>query len=131
SLRRGEPEVEGMYNSLGFLHTLGFSINWESFTEHGKFIKIPTYAWDKDSYWQESERGIEEKHGVPGHVFLNDNLRQPIPAWEVEINRYFMPWMHDHRIENMTVIPGAAYVEAGLALHEKEFGVSACTLQNL
>ncbi len=131
SLRRGDPELFTMINSLGTLHTLGVSINWNVFTEGGKFIKIPTYAWDKDVYWQESLASIEDKHGVPGHVFMNNNMRMPNPAWEVEINRYFMPWMDDHKIEGMTVIPGAAYVEAGLALHEKEFGVSACTLQDL
>jgi len=131
SLRRGEPELFTMINSLGTLHTLGIPILWTVFTEGGKFIKIPTYAWDKDVYWQESQASIEDKHGVPGHVFLNNNMRMPYPAWEVEINRYFMPWMDDHKIENMTVIPGAAYVEAGLALHEKEFGTTACTLQDL
>lgn len=131
SLRRAEPEVPGMLNSLGYLHTLGFAINWKPFTENGRFIKLPTYAWDKDVYWQESERSIEEKHGVPGHIFLNDNRRQPNPAWEVEINKHLLPWLEDHKVEGMTVVPGAAYVEAGLALHEKEFGNVACTLQNL
>jgi len=131
SLRRAEPEVQGILNSLGTLHTLGFSVNWKLFTENGRFVKIPTYAWDKDNYWQESERSIEEKHGVPGHIFLNENRRQPHPAWEVEINKYLMPWLEDHQIEGTTVVPGAAYVEAGLALHEKEFGNTACTLQNL
>jgi NADPH:quinone reductase-like Zn-dependent oxidoreductase/acyl carrier protein len=62
---------------------------------------------------------------------MNNNMKMPYPAWEVEINNYFMPWMRDHKIDSMTVIPGAAYVEAGLALHEKEFGNSACTLQDL
>lgn len=131
SLRRGEPEVPGMLNSLGTLHTLGLPINWKPFTENGHFIKVPTYAWDRDVYWQESERSVEEKHGVPGHIFLNENRRQPNPAWEVEINRYLLPWLEDHQIENMIVVPGAAYVEAGLALHEKEFGNAVCTLQNL
>lgn len=131
SLRRAEPEVTGLMNSLGQLHTLGLDINWSVFTEGGKFQKLPTYAWDKDNYWQESERSIEEKHGVPGHIFLNENRRQPNPAWEVEINKYLLPWLEDHQIEGMVVVPGAAYVEAGLSIHEKEFGNSACTLQNL
>ncbi len=131
SLRRNEPEMPTLLNSLGALHGLGFSIRWDSFTEHGHYVKLPSYAWDMDVYWQESERSVEEKHGVPGHIFLNNNLRQPNPSWEVEINRYLMPWMDDHKIESMTVIPGAAYVEAGLALHEKTFESQACTLQNL
>jgi len=131
SLRRGDPELVTVMNSLGTLHTLGFEINWNIFTEGGKFNKIPTYAWDKDDYWQESDRSIEEKHGVPGHIFMNENARQPNPAWEVEINQYLLPWLQDHQIESMVIVPGAAYVEAGLAIHEKEFGNSACTLQNL
>lgn len=131
SLRRGDPEMATLLNSLGMLHNLGFAINWETFTSGGKFIKIPTYAWDKEEYWQESDRSIEEKHGVAGHIFLNNNLRQPVPAWEVEVNKFIFPWLEDHKIENMTVVPGAAYVEAGLALHEKTFEEQACTLQDL
>lgn len=131
SLRRGDPEMVTLMNSLGTMHTLGFDINWKPFTDTGKFQKIPTYAWDKDVYWQESERSVEEKHGVPGHIFMNENARQPFPAWEVEVNQFLLPWLHDHQIENMIIVPGAAYVEAGLAIHEKEFGNTACTLQNL
>jgi acyl transferase domain-containing protein/NADPH:quinone reductase-like Zn-dependent oxidoreductase/acyl carrier protein len=131
SLRRAEAELPGMLNSLGILHTLGCPVNWNLLTEGGHFIKVPTYSWDTDSYWQESERSIEEKFGVPGHVFLNNDLRMPYPAWEVEINRYFFPWLDDHKIESMVVVPGAAYVEAGLALHEKTFVNQACTLRNL
>ncbi len=131
SLRRAEAEMSGMMNSLGFLHTLGIQVNWDVFTQGGHFVKIPTYAWDHDSYWQESERSVEEKFGVAGHVFLNNNMRMPFPAWEVEINRYFFPWLEDHKIESMIVVPGAAYVEAGLALHEKTYLNQACTLQGL
>lgn len=131
SLRRGDPELSTLANSFGSLHTLGIDVNWSVFTEGGHFVKIPTYSWDKDVYWQESQVSVEDKMGVSGHVFLNNNMRMPVPAWEVEINRYFLPWIDDHKIENMTVIPGAAYVEAGLALHEKVFSTQACTLQDL
>lgn len=131
SLRRGDPELPTLLNSFGALHTLDVQVDWTPFTSGGKFIKIPTYAWDKEVYWQESLASVEDKMGVPGHVFMNNNMHMPYPAWEVEINRYFMPWMDDHKIEAMTVIPGAAYVEAGLALHEKEFSTQVCTLQNL
>jgi acyl transferase domain-containing protein/NAD(P)-dependent dehydrogenase (short-subunit alcohol dehydrogenase family)/acyl carrier protein len=131
SLRRAEPEVAGMLNSLGTLHTLGCTLNWSLFTEGGTYVKIPTYAWDTDVYWQETPRSIEEKFGIPGHVFINNDLRMPNPSYEVEVNRYFFPWLDDHKIESMVVVPGAAYVEAGLAMHEKVYESQACTLQGL
>lgn len=131
SLKRGEPEVATITESLARMFTLGYNPDWKVLAPEAEYIKLPTYPWQKEVYWNETDRSREYRLGTPGHVFLNDNLRLPDPSWEVEINHHFLPWLDDHQVENKVVIPGAAYVEAGLALHEKEFGDAACTLQEL
>lgn len=131
SLKRGEPEMPTMMDALSQMFIIGYRPNWNVLAPKANFIKLPTYPWQKEVYWNETDRSREYRLGTPGHVFLNDNLRLPDPSWEVEINHHFLPWLDDHQVENKVVIPGAAYVEAGLALHEKEFGDAACTLQEL
>lgn len=131
SLRRKDAELANLYESLATLHTIGFDLDWDTLAPQGNYIKLPAYPWQRSTYWYETERSKEERIGNEGHVFLNANMRQQNPTWEVEINQHYLPWMEDHQVENMVVIPGAAYVEAGLALHEKIFGETACTLQNL
>jgi acyl transferase domain-containing protein/acyl carrier protein len=131
SLKRGEPEMPILMDALSQLFIIGYTPNWNVLAPKANFIKLPSYPWQKEVYWNETDRSREYRLGTPGHVFLNDNLRLPDPSWEVEINHHFLPWLEDHQVENKVVIPGAAYVEAGLALHEKEFGDAACTLQEL
>lgn len=132
SLQRNEPEVLTVYAALGAMFGLGYAIDWQALTPQGDYIKLPTYPWQRESYWSETEQSREKRLGADGHVFLYENKREPEPAWEVEMNRYFFPFIDDHQVDGMVVLPGAAYVEAGLALHEKEFGgKKACTLENL
>lgn len=132
SLRRNEPEVLTVYAALGAMFGLGYAIDWQALTPQGDYIKLPTYPWQRESYWNETEQSREERLGAGGHVFLYENKREPEPAWEVELNQFFFPFISDHQVGGMIVFPGAAYVEAGLALHEKEFdGKKTCTLENL
>ncbi|MFH1754061.1 MAG: acyltransferase domain-containing protein, partial [Candidatus Latescibacterota bacterium] len=132
TLDRKKPEWPKMFECISQLYTLGYALNWENnFTGHEKFMKIPTYAWQRETFWLETKRSQEERYGCEGHVFLNNNLRLPHSTWEVELNQYFLPYLKDHQVENTIVFPGAAYVEAGIALHEKTFGQTACSLDNV
>ncbi|MCZ6805253.1 MAG: type I polyketide synthase [Proteobacteria bacterium] len=122
SLNRKFPEPERMLESLGQLYTLGFSPDWQAVIPHGgQFVSLPNYPWQRERYWRESQASIQDRIGQPGHVFLNQRLPVPQPTWSVEINEQFFPFIKDHRVNNEIVFPGAAYVEAGLAVH------SVCT----
>jgi acyl transferase domain-containing protein/NADPH:quinone reductase-like Zn-dependent oxidoreductase/acyl carrier protein len=131
SLNRREPEALNFYGSLATLYTLGLHINWHKIATGGKYIRLPSYPWQKDRYWNESALSKEDRMGLPGHVYFNNSVKTPTPAWEVELNEFFFPFLNDHRIQNTVVFPGAAYVEAGLALHKKIFDEEPCTLENI
>jgi len=131
SLIRKENEMQTMMDSLSQLYTIGYEPDWNVVAPKANYTKLPSYAWQKEVYRHETDRSKEYRLGNEGHVFLNDNLRQPEPAWEVELNTQFLPWLNDHQVEKTIVVPGAAYVEAGLAIHQKEFTAAACVLQDL
>ena len=128
SLRRKKPEVTHIMASLAQLYTLGFSVNWNHTTPKGSFISLPTYPWQKERYWQESEASRQDRLGRSEHPFLNRELNLPHPAWEVELNEHLIPYLNQHILQNTVVFPGAGYVEAGLALHQKIFDEEGCTL---
>ncbi len=122
SLHRKKPELAKMLESLGYFYTLGFQVNREIvMPQEGRYIALPTYPWQKNSSCQEVERSQEDRGGSSEHVFMHKNLGLPSPAWEVELNNAFFPYLDDHRIDDNIVFPGAAYVEAGLAIHKKLF----------
>ncbi len=131
SLIRNENEENTMFESLSQLYTIGYEPNWDVLSPKAHYVKLPTYAWQKEVYRHETDRSREYRLGTEGHIFLNDNLRQPEPAWEVELNNKLLPWLEDHQVEKAVVVPGAAYVEAGLAIHQKEFNDEACVLMDL
>ncbi|MCG8331292.1 MAG: type I polyketide synthase [Chitinophagales bacterium] len=131
SIRRKENEQLKMLESLGSLFTLGFQPKWEALSLPGQFVKLPLYPWQKSSYWHESAISMEDRTGLKGHVYFNMNARQINPAFEVEFNQYYFPFLNDHQVNDTIVFPGASYVEAGIALHHKIFGTKACTLQKI
>lgn len=128
SLKRGYPEFQRLAEMLGNLYVHGYNLKWDNFLPAGQYIQLPTYAWQKNIYWAESKRTREDRLGLSGHVYLNYDLRQPQPAWEIELNENFFPYLSDHCLDDAVVFPGAAYVEAGLALNEKIYAKTECTL---
>lgn len=132
SLNRTQPETHSIYRALAALHTAGGKISWENFfADRGQFIPLPTYAWQREHYWHETEVSMEKRIGRAGYVYFNEKVRAPIPAWKMEVNKYLLPYLNDHQVENMVVFPGAGYIDIALALHHEHFGDYACSLENI
>lgn len=120
TLNRKNADYDSVFGALGQLYCLGLDINWpELIPSGGKLVSLPTYPWQRDSYWRESIASRQDRLGNPGHVLFNRQIDGPIQGWSVEINNQYFPFLDDHRVNTEIVFPGAAYVEAGLALHRK------------
>ncbi len=132
SLRRQRPERATMLEGLGALYTLGISPDWQALTPQGaRYVKLPTYPWQREYYWHESSRSKEDRLGQAGPAFLSTPLHLPVPAWEVELNSGFFPYLNDHRLDNTVIFPGTGYVEAGLAVHAALHPQDTYTLEAL
>nr|VFJ42606.1 MAG: Polyketide synthase dehydratase [Candidatus Kentron sp. DK] len=118
SLKRQEPELDTFYRALGDLYTLGCLPDWRIlYPEGGRFVRLPHYPWQRQTYWLESEESRFDRLGDPSdHPLLGHRVNTPEMAWEQPINGQYLPWLSEHRIQDLTILPGAAYVEIGLAL---------------
>ncbi|MGK4001421.1 SDR family NAD(P)-dependent oxidoreductase [Sorangium sp. So ce1036] len=57
SLRRQEEEVSMLLESLGQLHCAGYPVDWsKQHPARGRVISLPTYPWQRESYWLEGAR---------------------------------------------------------------------------
>ena len=121
------------YESLGRIYTLrDDTLNWDSMnSKNGKMIQMPTYAWQLDKYWHESDVSREKRLGREGYIYFNEYLRTPNPSWQVEVNKYLIPFLPDHKVSNMTIFPGAGYVDVALSMHDELFGEKQCTLKDV
>ena len=132
SLNRKEPEMSNFYEALGTLYTLGFDVDWKALISGGQYLKLPSYPWQRETYWQETAMSRQQRLGRPdSHIFLNNKMSTSQPAWEVDLNEQYFPYLKDHQVQETTVFPGAAYVEIGLALHQEVEQESVCTLEYL
>ena len=132
SLNRKFPEQIQMLESLGELYTLGFPVDWKSvIPKNGQFISLPTYPWQKEYYWNESEDFAQYRFGHPGYVFLNNKQHSPHPTWTVELNEQFFPFLEDHKVNDEIVFPGMAFVDAGLTVHKTCVNSKVCVLSEV
>jgi acyl transferase domain-containing protein/NADPH:quinone reductase-like Zn-dependent oxidoreductase/acyl carrier protein len=116
SLRRKEPEIETMFKTLGQLYECGQEIDWSQLYPAGQIVTLPTYPWQRTKLWVERPISAMDKLGTPKHPLLQFKLPIPEPTWEGELSDYLLPYLKDHVVGGLNILPGACVVEVGLAL---------------
>jgi acyl transferase domain-containing protein/SAM-dependent methyltransferase len=116
SLRRQTEERGWFLGSVGSLFTLGFEVNWPHLYDQGcRFVRLPSYPWQRQRYWHESEESTQHRLGTKGHPLLGDRLPAPHPTWKVEVSSQRFSYLRDHKVQGAAVFPGAGFIEMGLA----------------
>jgi acyl transferase domain-containing protein/NADPH:quinone reductase-like Zn-dependent oxidoreductase/SAM-dependent methyltransferase/acyl carrier protein len=123
SLRRGEPERVAMLGSLGKLYTVGFPVTWSKFHPQARrFVHLPNYPWQRERFWNESERSVRDRRGITCHPLLGNRVDAAFPVWEVEMDKRTLNYLGDHKVQGTVMCPGAVYVEMALAAGRESFG---------
>ncbi len=125
SLLRGErPETQALLAALAEVWVHGVSVDWaEAFSGSGaQTVDLPTYAFQRERFWLSASPGTGDMasagqasadHPLLGAaVALADN-RGWLFTSRISLESH--PWLADHIVLGVCVVPGAAFVE--LALH--------------
>lgn len=132
SMRRKEPECENLRNALAALYALGVTPDWSVLGPgDGSFVRLPTYAWQRQEYWQETPDSEMDRLGLSGPVYQNQLIHAAQPTWEVEINAQFFPFLNDHGVQGQTVFPGMGYVESALFVQREISGQAHACLRDI
>jgi acyl transferase domain-containing protein/aryl carrier-like protein len=115
SLRRGDSERETLLAALGKLYVLGNRVAWNRLYPEGHYVKLPSYAWQRERYWQESERSETDRTGSVNHPLLGKPLPAPYPTWETEIGQELLAFVRNELVQSNEIVPAAMYVEMALA----------------
>jgi acyl transferase domain-containing protein/acyl carrier protein len=143
SLRREEEERTVMLGSLGALYTLGYPVDWSRiYPAGGRCVRLPVYPWqrercwletaagDTDSHWEQTARSRNGKHPLLGRHFKSAH-----PAgshfWEATLDKRTLPYLDDHRIQGVAVLPASAYLEMALAAAVEVFGEQSAALKDV
>lgn len=131
SLQSDQPEHLSMLSALGVFHDIGIKCDWKPlYPDTGSHIPFPPYAWDDQSYWQQTKT-MENFLRPKCHPLLGQRLSMPEPAWESRIHEWRLPYLTDHRVHGHCLLPGVAYLEMALAAVQEIEGLQYPIFENL
>jgi candicidin polyketide synthase FscB len=122
-LRARNEEVESLVRLLGELHVHGYPVDWKAFFEPAgaRRVDLPTYAFDRQRYWIEVREGIGDVsllgQSPTEHPLLGAAVRQADDrGWLFTglLSLEDLPWLADHAVMGITILPGSAYIELAL-----------------
>ncbi|HYO66175.1 MAG TPA: SDR family NAD(P)-dependent oxidoreductase, partial [Archangium sp.] len=133
SLRRGQEETRTLREALAALYVRGCEVDWRRVYPGARHVPLPTYRWQRERYWpgQRSERSQRARGG--GHPLLGAPLSvaalRGARCWEQVLGLEAVPYLGDHRVQGEVVVPGAAYLELGLAAAAAAYADAPCALE--
>ncbi len=133
SLRRKEPEQGTLLRSFGHLFCLGVPTDWSRIVDdQGRFVRLPTYPWQKEVYWHEAEESKENRLGMLGrHPLLGRSLKQSLPHWQSHLSLNHLPYLVDHQVQGHVLVPATAMFEMVLAAGKEMFGTGPYVLEDV
>ncbi|CAL9484767.1 hypothetical protein SUDANB95_03092 [Actinosynnema sp. ALI-1.44] len=107
TLRRDTDDLRTFHANLTALHLHG-AVPATGVTD------VPTAPWHHREHW------TTPPTTSAGHPLLGVHVELPsgVHAWQSDVGLDAHPWLADHRVHDVPVLPGAAYVELALAAAE-------------
>ena len=123
SLSRRRDDTEELLESLGRLFAAGHSINWKAIEiPHARRrVSLPTYPFRRQSYRLEDNsaetRPLAKVTQTSSHPLLGNRLRSGLKEvqFEATYGLTHFPFLDDHRIYGLPVLPTTAGLEAAIA----------------
>ena len=121
-MRREQELPHGLRGFVVDLHSAGAAVDFSVLYPNGRLVDAPLPTWTHRRLWLSRDGQESPTHGgctVAVHPLLGSHVRlQEEPerhVWQAEVGTAAQPWLGDHRIRNVAVLPGAAYCEMALA----------------
>ncbi|MFE3247417.1 SDR family NAD(P)-dependent oxidoreductase [Streptomyces sp. NPDC059209] len=129
TLRRDEGGLDRFLASLGEAHVRGVRVDWRpAFARHEvRPVELPTYAFQRQRYWipaappgagDVAAAGVEPAdHPLLGaEVALADTDELVLTG---SLRTLALPWLTDHQVAGVTLLPGTAFVDLALRAGER------------
>ncbi|MFC0842980.1 type I polyketide synthase [Streptomyces noboritoensis] len=62
SLIRDEPDRQTLLTHLGKVYESGARVDWDGLYGGGRLVPLPTYPWQRESYWVEDLEALPQSH---------------------------------------------------------------------
>lgn len=122
AMRREQALPNGLRDFVADTHSAGAAVDFSVLYPDGRLVDAPLPTWAHRRHWLTGGGQDSPTHGactVAIHPLLGEHVRlQEEPerhVWQGEIGTAAQPWLGDHQVRNVAVLPGAAYCEMALA----------------
>ncbi|MCC7358651.1 MAG: acyltransferase domain-containing protein, partial [Anaerolineales bacterium] len=124
SLRRDRPAAETLLTTLGALYCAGVPVAWRQVAGRPPAAAaLPTYPFQRERYWVTPAASARWSPLAPLAAQAHPLLGRPqslAPAigrqvWTQMLEQARLPYLADHQVGGLAVLPGSAYVEMMLA----------------
>ncbi|MFA5710024.1 sulfolipid-1 biosynthesis phthioceranic/hydroxyphthioceranic acid synthase [Mycolicibacterium sp.] len=132
AMRREQALPDGLLPLVGHVHGAGAAVDFAALYPAGRLVDVPLPTWTHQpllldrSAVEGPVRGAcsMEVHPLLGsHVLLPEEPERHV--WYGEVGTAAQPWLTDHQVHNVAVLPGAAYCELALAAARTVLGEDA------
>jgi phthiocerol/phenolphthiocerol synthesis type-I polyketide synthase C len=77
---------------------------------------LPLYPWQRERYWfHRTVEATDRVDPIFDHKLLGFRQDGPLPSWLNHLDLDLQPFLGDHRIDGMPVLPAAAIIDMALA----------------
>ena len=124
-------------STLGELYRRGYPVNWDGLNQSRprRRISLPTYPFERQRYWIEDDHAAQSSSRSTGSEswgFVGVRLRSALAETQFEasysLSRF--PYLDDHRIYRLLVLPTTAAIATLCEAARQHFGSDAATLEN-
>ncbi len=128
ALREGRAEPEALNRAIGAAHAAGAKLEWEAFFKGtaAKAVALPTYPFQRKRYWLSSGAATGDpatvgqssaQHPLLGAAVTLADGEQTLLTGRVSLSTH--PWIADHAVGGVVLLPGTAFVELALRAGEE------------
>jgi acyl transferase domain-containing protein/surfactin synthase thioesterase subunit/acyl carrier protein len=127
-------EWREILSSLGTLYRRGYEIDWNGFNRpHGfRRVPLPTYPFERQRFWIDGDGSSAGARGG-GADLTGVRLRSPLSEIQFETSYGLerIPYLADHRIYGLPVLPTTVGLVALQEAARRQFGSEAIEVANL
>lgn len=140
ALRRKADEYTHLMGTLGGLYASGYPVEWQSlYPDGGRSLPLPAYPWQHERFWMDTPKRPSQ---TPSPIkpqparLLGQKLNLASPEgkhyWSItiEIESQRFPYLDDHRVQGVALLPTTAYLEMALAGAQEAFPQAASDLSS-
>ena len=127
--RRNEHESTVLLESIASLYVAGAELDWSRIYPEGRHVALPSYPWQRERHWFEAGP-VGSPPRSQGGILAQRRFSSAAPAaqlWDAMVGVETHPWLADHRVNGVVVLPAAFFFEMALEA-ARALGFAAPTL---